>query len=121
MRKYIIWHIILLLMTLNVAAQSFSVSSNKRYILREGKPFFWMDDTAWELFHRLDRDEADYYLSKRASQGFTLIQAVALAEMDVSNVLSIIQIAQLMWGYFTNFNSFEVLKYLLNKIKPENL
>ena len=44
-----------------------------------------MGDTAWELFHRLDRDEATFYLNKRASQGFTVIQAVALAEMDGLN------------------------------------
>jgi hypothetical protein len=41
-----------------------------------------MGDTAWELFHRLDREDADYYLKKRATQGFTIIQAVALAEFD---------------------------------------
>ncbi len=62
--------------------QSFSISANKRYILKEGKPFFWMGDTAWELFHRLDREEAEFYLKKRAAQGYTVIQAVALAEFD---------------------------------------
>jgi len=34
------------------------------------------------LFHRLDRKEADLYLSNRARKGFTVIQAVALAELD---------------------------------------
>ncbi|GGM94059.1 hypothetical protein GCM10010967_29020 [Dyadobacter beijingensis] len=63
-------------------AQSYTVSGNKRYLLKEGKPFFWLGDTAWELFHRLDRADADYYLQKRAGQGFTVIQAVALAEFD---------------------------------------
>jgi hypothetical protein len=63
-------------------AQTFSVSPNQRYLLKEGKPFFWLGDTAWELFHRLDREEADFYLKKRALQGFTVIQAVALAEFD---------------------------------------
>ena len=63
-------------------AQSFGVSSNGRYIMKEGKPFFWLGDTAWELFHKLDREEAVYYLQKRASQGYTVIQAVALAELD---------------------------------------
>ena len=46
----------------------------------DGRPFFWLADTAWELFHRLDRDEADAYLRKRAEQGFNVVQAVALAE-----------------------------------------
>lgn len=66
-------------------AQTFTVSNNKRYILKENKPFVWVGDTAWELFHALDRDSATYYLTKRASQGFTVIQAVALAELDGLN------------------------------------
>lgn len=66
-------------------AQTFTVSANKRYILKENKPFVWVGDTAWELFHALDRDSATYYLTKRASQGFTIIQAVALAELDGLN------------------------------------
>lgn len=60
----------------------FSISPNHRYLLRDGKPFFWMGDTGWELFHRLDRQQADQYLKRRAQQGFTVIQAVALAEFD---------------------------------------
>lgn len=48
----------------------------------DGRPFFWLGDTAWELFHRLDRDEADLYIADRAAKGYTVIQAVALAEMD---------------------------------------
>jgi hypothetical protein len=34
------------------------------------------------MFHRLTRDEVDIFLEKRRSQGFTVIQAVALAEFD---------------------------------------
>ena len=64
-------------------AQRLQVSENQRYLVTEdGEPFFWMADTAWELFHRCDREEAAMYLSKRASQGFNVIQAVALAELD---------------------------------------
>lgn len=44
-----------------------------------------MADTAWELFHRCDDEEIDYYLNKRAEQGFNVIQAVALAEIDGLN------------------------------------
>ena len=47
-----------------------------------GKPFFWLGDTAWELIHRTTREECSYYLKTRADQGFTLIQTVLLAEMD---------------------------------------
>jgi hypothetical protein len=60
----------------------FKVSENSRFILRDGKPFFWLGDTAWELFHRLSTKDATYYFKKRSEQGFTVIQAVALAELD---------------------------------------
>ena len=48
----------------------------------DGKPFFYLGDTAWELFHRLDRDEALRYLKNRAAKGYNVVQAVALAELD---------------------------------------
>ncbi len=59
------------------------VSENHRYLLdQKGVPFFYLGDTAWELFHRLNREEADQYLKDRASKGFTVIQAVAIAELN---------------------------------------
>ena len=59
------------------------VSPNKHFLVTEdGKPFFWLGDTAWELFHRADRARADHYLRTRAAQDFTLIQAVAIGEFD---------------------------------------
>ena len=59
------------------------VSENHRFLVTEsGKPFFYLADTAWELFHRLDRQQAIEYLDTRAAQGFTAIQAVALAELS---------------------------------------
>lgn len=63
------------------------VSENKRFIIHEdGKPFFYLGDTAWELFHRLNREEAEKYLEIRRKQGFTVIQAVVLAELDGLNI-----------------------------------
>ncbi len=62
------------------------ISENQRFlVLQDGSPFFYLGDTAWELFHRLDREEADRYLADRARKGFTVIQAVALAELDGLN------------------------------------
>lgn len=59
------------------------VSDNNRFLATtDGKPFFWLGDTAWELFHRLDRAEAEFYLRDRAAKGFNVIQAVALSELD---------------------------------------
>lgn len=66
-----------------------AVSPDGHFLMRaDGSPFFYLGDTAWELFHRLSREEVDAYLSDRASKGFTVIQAVALAELsglDVPN------------------------------------
>ena len=47
----------------------------------DGAPFFYLGDTAWELFHRLSLDEAKLYLADRAAKGFTVIQAVVLGEI----------------------------------------
>ncbi len=58
------------------------VSANGRYLATtDGKPFFWLGDTAWELFHRLDREEADHYLRVRAEQGFNVVQAALIGEL----------------------------------------
>ena len=39
------------------------VSENQRFLVTEdGRPFFYLADTAWELFHRLDRKQAIEYL-----------------------------------------------------------
>ena len=65
------------------AAPRLRVSDNKRFLVKaDGTPFFYMGDTAWELFHRLNREEAARYLEHRARNGFTVIQAVAIAELD---------------------------------------
>lgn len=80
--------LILLGLSLNLIAQDKSlpllkISENKRYIItQDNQPFFWLGDTAWELFHRLNKEETLVYLENRAEKGFTVIQAVALAELD---------------------------------------
>jgi hypothetical protein len=59
------------------------VSENQRFLVTsDGQPFFWLGDTAWELFHRLNREEAESYLKNRAERRFTLVQAVVLAELE---------------------------------------
>jgi hypothetical protein len=67
----------------SIALSKLYIIPDKRYIMRgDGKPFFWLGDTAWELFHRLTKEEADLYLKNRAAKGFTVIQAVILADID---------------------------------------
>jgi len=62
------------------------VSENKRFLVFEdGTPFYYLGDTGWELFHRLNKEETEKYLENRHAKGFTVIQAVALAELDGLN------------------------------------
>jgi hypothetical protein len=63
------------------------VSDNKRFLVFEDNtPFYYLGDTGWELFHRLNKDETEKYLENRRTKGFTVIQAVALAELDGLNI-----------------------------------
>ena len=60
-----------------------AVSSDGHHLVTgDGRPFFWLADTAWELLHRAGPGEAELYLRKRAEQGFNVVQVVALAELD---------------------------------------
>jgi hypothetical protein len=78
----------LAILLIGISGQAFAsgglrVSDNHRFLVGEdGLPFFYLGDTAWELFHRLNREDADVYLKNRALKGFTVIQAVVLAEFD---------------------------------------
>lgn len=52
------------------------ISKNGRFLIKEnGDPFFWLGDTAWNLFIKLNREEADKYLNDRYNKKFTVIQA----------------------------------------------
>jgi hypothetical protein len=66
-----------------VYADRLVVSADGRFLEYDsGGSFLYLGDTAWELFHKLDREAADLYLRDRAEKGFTVIQAVVLAELD---------------------------------------
>ena len=67
------------------AAPRLKVTDNRRYLQYEdGKPFFYLGDTAWELFHKLNREEATLYLTNRANKGFTVIQAFVVPPLGDS-------------------------------------
>src|SRR5690554_4805788 len=74
---------------MNMTEKKLKVHENGRCLVwQNGEPFFYLGDTAWELFHRLNLEETDLYLQTRAEQGFNVIQAVALAEyggLDTAN------------------------------------
>jgi hypothetical protein len=56
-----------------------SISTNGRYLKHEnGQPFFWLGDTGWLLFQRLNRDEVKKYFEDRKEKGFNVIQCIFL-------------------------------------------
>jgi len=60
-----------------------SVSRNGRFFEdQNGKPFFYLGDTCWLLFQRLNREEVDEYLKDRAGKGFTVIQAYVIRGLE---------------------------------------
>lgn len=52
------------------------VSKNGRYFVRDGKPFFWLGDSAWSLLSLYTPAEAKEYLDHRSRQGFTVIHVM---------------------------------------------
>jgi hypothetical protein len=59
------------------------VSANHRFLQRaDGSPFFWLGDTAWLLFSKLDRPETLRYLDDRQQKGFSVIQVMVLHSAD---------------------------------------
>lgn len=63
------------------------VSDNQRFLSTEdGKPFFWLGDTGWLLFNKLDRAEAELYLEDRKQKGFNVIQAMVLHTVPSVNI-----------------------------------
>lgn len=63
------------------------VSENHRYLVDEnGQPFFWLGDTGWLLFTKLNREDADKYLTDRANKGFNVIQVMMLHSLGAKNI-----------------------------------
>lgn len=64
------------------------ISENKHYLVDENnKPFFWLGDTGWLLFTKLNREEAEKYLDDRKQKGFNVIQVMVLH--DVNNAVNV--------------------------------
>ncbi|MBS2100948.1 glycoside hydrolase family 140 protein [Carboxylicivirga linearis] len=94
------------------------ISNDSSYFVTEdNKPFFWLGGTAWELIHRLDREQVDQYLTDRANKGFTVIQTVILAELDGLNTPNAYGEKPLLNNNPTKLNDqyFKHVDYVLNK------
>ncbi|GAB3996828.1 glycoside hydrolase family 140 protein [Spirosoma daeguense] len=63
------------------------VSDNNRFVAQgDNKPFFWLGDTGWLLFTRLNREEAETYLENRKQKGFNVVQVMVLHTLGATNV-----------------------------------
>jgi hypothetical protein len=74
-----------MLVSINVVAQlqPLKISANKRYFqTADGKPFFWLGETAWLLFVKCNREDVKLYLDTRKQQGFNVIQAMLLHDFN---------------------------------------
>ncbi len=70
----------------NTGLPLLKVSDNHRYFSTpDGKPFFWLGDTGWLLFSKLDRAEAEKYLEIRRKQGFNVIQVMVIHDIKETN------------------------------------
>lgn len=62
------------------------VTENGHYFSCGEKPFFWMADTAWLLFHRLTLEETYQYLRNRREKGYNVILADFIHKPDQKNL-----------------------------------
>jgi hypothetical protein len=88
--KYFIIFFLMLLYNRNCFSQftfsKLNVSKDKHFIATEkGDPFFWLGDTGWLLFSKLDRKEAEQYLENRRRKGFNVIQVMVLHGLAITN------------------------------------
>src|SRR4249920_3332072 len=59
------------------ASGAVRVSENGRYFVDgEGKPFYFLADTQWELFRRYSLDDAKLILENRKAKGFTVVMVM---------------------------------------------
>ena len=63
------------------------VSDNKRFLQQEnGKPFFWLGETAWLLPSRSNRDEVDFFMNETQKNGYNVVQISTLHTLPAMNV-----------------------------------
>ncbi|KJD34355.1 glycoside hydrolase family 101 [Tamlana nanhaiensis] len=63
------------------------VSENGHYFQTEnGKPFFWLADTGWLTFNKLNRDEIKTYFKDRKEKEYNIIQIMTVHSLGVANV-----------------------------------
>lgn len=54
------------------------------YLYEDGRPFYWLGDTAWLMFYNLDKEEIARYLKNRSLLGYNVVQVVLMYSSDKS-------------------------------------
>jgi len=68
------------------AMEDLKVSENQRFLqTADGKPFFWLGETAWLMPERLNREEISYYLSTCHEAGYNVVQIQVLNDVPSFN------------------------------------
>jgi hypothetical protein len=83
-------NLLILLYSINTYSQhklpELRVSNNHRYLqTKDGLPFFWLGDTGWLLFTKLNTDQVNTYFSDREQKGFNVIQVMILPSLSATN------------------------------------
>lgn len=74
--KCLVYSFLLILLLSNPVYSQLNVSENGRHLVdANGNPFFWLGDTGWALFQKLNREEVAFYFEYRRQQGFSVIHA----------------------------------------------
>jgi len=58
------------------------ITENGKNFMLDGKDFFYLADTVWSAFTNITLEEWKYYLEKRFTQGFTVLQINMLPQWD---------------------------------------
>ena len=67
--------------------QKIQVSENGHYFQTEdGKPFFWLGDTGWLTFSKLNREDIKKYFQDRKQKGFNVIQIMTIHSVEAANI-----------------------------------
>ena len=61
------------------------VSPTGRTFEKDGRPFFWLGDTAWLLFQKLTEEEILTYLDNRQEKGFNVLQCTLVHTDEYAN------------------------------------
>jgi len=102
------------------------VSDDRHYLIHEnGRPFFWLGNTAWLLPERLTRDEVDYYLSHEREEGYNVEQIQVLNAIPTFNIYGRqANDEQFSFAQFTSKNVYgywDHLDYIVDKAEANGI